>query len=213
MDIRAQATENKPQISKKSSGIGPEENRTEDEIEGKEILVIGCGNVLLGDDGLGPAFIKYLSGAPVDSGINSTPCGSCTAPRGRQQRHKKSKFKNNIGFVDAGTSIRTILFNLVLSDKKPEHIIIIDAVDKGKKPGEIFEISLEDVPPLKSDDFSMHQLPTSNLLKELRDECLIKVEVIAVQVESIPEQIKCGLSEPVAKSIPKLYDIIIKKLN
>lgn len=175
-------------------GISPEENRYESEnIENREILVIGCGNVLLGDDGLGPAFIKYFSKKyAADKSVRTI------------------KRKNNIGIIDAGTSIRTILFNLVLSDKKPKRIIIIDAVDKGKKPGEIFEIPLEDIPPLKSDDFSMHQLPTSNLLKELRDECKIKVEVLAVQVQSIPDKIKCGLSEPVAKSIPKLYNVIIK---
>lgn len=166
----------------------PAEERPEPcDIESRKVLVIGCGNVFMGDDGLGPAVIKHLS--------------------------EKSGLSGEAGLIDAGTGVRKILFNIVLSERKPKKIIVVDAVDVGKTPGEIFEIELDDIPPKKSDDFSMHQLPTSNMLKELKDECGVDVRVLAVQVGSIPEEIKPGLSRPVAEAVSKTAAIITGIVN
>ena len=110
-----------------------------------------------------------------------------------------------------GTGIRKILFTLSLSEARPEIIVIIDAVDKGKKPGEVFEISLEEIPEVKIDDFSMHQVPSSNLLKELQDFCSVKVSVLACQIKFIPETMQEGLSEPVQKAVPIMARQIVEE--
>ncbi len=143
-----------------------------------KILIAGCGNILFGDDGFGPEVIEYLK--------------------------NHYRIPENIFLADAGTGIRKILFTISLSDVRPEVIVVIDAVDKGREPGEIFEISLEEIPEEKVDDFSMHQVPSSNLLKELRDLCSVDIRVMACQIQFIPEAMKSGLSEPVAKAVPKL---------
>jgi len=153
-------------------------------------LVIGCGNVLMGDDGLGPTFIKQAL-----------------------KQTAGSPLANEVTFIDAGTSIRSLLFSIVLTEPRPERIIIVDAVDVGRAPGEVFEISLDDIPAVKSDDFSMHQLPTSNLLKELREQCGVEVRVVAVQVEYIPKEIRCGLSEPLLTALPKLQETVFGLLT
>jgi len=142
----------------------------------KEILIAGCGNKLFGDDGIGPEVVDFL-----DDHYN---------------------IPENVCLLDVGTSIRKILFTLSLSEARPKIIVIIDAVDKGKKPGEVFEISLEEIPEVKIDDFSIHQVPSSNLLKELQDFCSVKVRVMACQIDSIPESMVVGLSEPVQKAVP-----------
>jgi coenzyme F420 hydrogenase subunit delta len=142
----------------------------------KEILIAGCGNILFGDDGFGPEVVEYLT--------------------------THYNIPENICLLDVGTSIRKILFTISLSDFRPELIVIIDAVDKGRKPGEIFDISLDEIPKEKIDDFSMHQVPTSNLLKELQDLCSVKVRVMVCQVKTIPETVEPGLSEPVKKAVP-----------
>jgi coenzyme F420 hydrogenase subunit delta len=144
----------------------------------KEILIAGCGNKLFGDDGFGPEVIEYL----LDH----------------------YDIPDNICLLDVGTSIRKILFTISLSEPRPKVIVIIDAVDKGRKPGEIFEISLDEVPLEKIDDFSMHQVPSSNLLKELQDLCAVKVRVLACQIKSIPKTMQAGLSEPLRKAVPLL---------
>lgn len=142
----------------------------------KEILIAGCGNMFFGDDGFGPEVIKYLK--------------------------KKYTIPDNVCLMDAGTGIRKILFTISLGDPRPEVIVIIDAVDKGRKPGEVFDITLEEIPEEKIDDFSIHQVPSSNLLKELQDFCSIKVIVKACQVKTIPETMLPGLSEQVKKAVP-----------
>jgi len=142
----------------------------------KEILIAGCGNKLFGDDGFGPEVVDFLN--------------------------DHYSIPENVCLLDMGNSIRKILFTLSLSEARPKVIVIIDAVDKGRKPGEVFEISLEEIPEVKIDDFSMHQVPSSNLLKELQDFCSVKVRVMACQIKFIPESMEGGLSEPVQKAVP-----------
>jgi coenzyme F420 hydrogenase subunit delta len=85
-------------------------------------------------------------------------------------------------------------------------------VDKGRKPGEVFEIDLEDIPTNKTDDFSMHEMPSSNMLKELRDFCKIKVKIIVCQVKKIPDEVEMGLSEEVKASVPLASEIILSEI-
>jgi coenzyme F420 hydrogenase subunit delta len=152
----------------------------------KPVLVIGCGNILFGDDGFGPEAVKYLK--------------------------KNFQIPENVELVNAGTGIRNILFDIVLAEKKPDKIIIIDAIDAGRKPGDIFEIEIEDIPENKIDDFSMHQLPTSNLLKELKEHCKVNIKIYSCQVENIPKSVSTGLSKRLLDAVPEICEIIFKKI-
>jgi coenzyme F420 hydrogenase subunit delta len=151
----------------------------------KEILIAGCGNKLFGDDGFGPEVVEYLL--------------------------SHYNIPDNICLLDVGTAIRKILFTISLSGPRPKVIVIIDAVDKGRKPGEIFEITLDEIPREKIDDFSIHQVPSSNLLKELQDFCSVKVRVMACQIKTIPETMQSGLSKPVKKAVPLMAQRIVKE--
>ena len=102
-------------------------------------MVVGCGNVLFGDDGFGTAVVEHFG--------------------------NKFNVPSHAAVINAGLSVREILFNILLSDARPKRIIIVDAIDAGKKPGELFELNISDLPENKIDDFSMHQLHTSNLLR------------------------------------------------
>jgi coenzyme F420 hydrogenase subunit delta len=153
----------------------------------KEILVLGCGNILFGDDGLGPEVAEYLL--------------------------KNVEIPPGVGVINAGLSVREILFNIVLNDQRPKRIIIVDAVDAARPAGEIFELDISSIPEKKIDDFSMHQLPTSNLLKELKETCDVDVKIISVQVQHIPEEVSPGLSEVVRDSIPGVCEKIFCHLK
>ena len=151
----------------------------------KKILITGCGNKLFGDDGFGPEVVEYLT--------------------------KHYEIPENICLLDVGTGIRKILFTISLSEVRPEIIVVIDAVDKGRKPGEIFDISINEVPTEKIDDFSIHQVPSSNLLKELQNLCSVKVRIMACQIKTIPETVQPGLSEPVKKAVPLMAQKIAEE--
>ena len=148
----------------------------------KSILILGCGNTLLGDDGFGPAVAQHLR-------------GNFTIPA-------------DVCVFDAGTSVREILFDTVLSDKKPSRIIIVDAIDCGREPGELFLLDIDSLPKIKLDDFSMHQIPTSNLLCELQNHCGIEVIVIACQVTNTCDSVNPGLSMSVEKAVKSAAESI-----
>ena len=145
-------------------------------------LIFGCGNVLFGDDGFGPAVVDYLNA--------------------------NYKLPDDTLALNVETSIRGLLFNIVLKEKKPELILIIDAVDKGRIPGETYEIDLEEIPKIKLDDFSMHQMPSSNLLKEIKAEGGVNIRILVCQVEYIPPEIQPGLKPVMTEAIPKMCDRI-----
>lgn len=151
----------------------------------KSILILGCGNILLGDDGFGSAVAQRLR-------------GNFTIPA-------------DVCVFDAGTSVREILFDTILSDKKPSRIVIVDAMDCGRRPGELFYLDIDSLPKVKLDDFSMHQIPTSNLLRELRDLCGIEVIVVACQVSNTCDSVSPGLSNPLKIAVEKAAEILAKE--
>ena len=151
----------------------------------KSVLILGCGNVLLEDDGFGPAVAQQLQ---RDFTIPSDVC-----------------------VLDTGTSVREILFDTILADKKPSKIVIIDAMDCGLEPGELFNMDIDSYPQVKLDDFSLHQVPTSNLLRELRDLCGIEIVVVACQVAGACDVVNPGLSEPVSKAVEQAVEMIAKE--
>jgi len=148
-------------------------------------LILGCGNTLFGDDGFGPEVVNYLI--------------------------HNYEVPNHVCIMDVGTGVRKILFTLILSETRPEEIVIVDAVDLGGEPGHILEIPIEAIPKQKMDDFSMHQAPTSNLLQELRERWSVKVTVLACDVGAVPPLVQPGLSEAARKAIPRMCSRIVEK--
>jgi coenzyme F420 hydrogenase subunit delta len=82
----------------------------------------------------------------------------------------------------------------------------------GRDPGELFEIAPEEIPAIKCDDFSLHQLPTSNLLRELKEQCGAEVRVLACQTAALPEEVRPGLSDPVRRALPRAAELIAARL-
>jgi coenzyme F420 hydrogenase subunit delta len=149
----------------------------------KHTLVLGIGNMLFGDDGFGCAVVDYVEKH------HSVPEAVC--------------------LLDAGTSVRKLLFTLCLSPFRPKRLLIVDAIDAGRTPGELFEMDPSDIPPVKLDDFSMHQLPTSNLLRELQEDCGVEVRVLACQTGPLPDQISPGLSTELEAALPRAADWLL----
>lgn len=116
--------------------------------------------------------------------------------------------------IDAGTSVRDILFDLLLSEKKPRKLIIVDAADcPGVAPGEIREIDIDQIRPEKMSDYSLHQFPTTNMLKELKEHTAIEIRLFVVQVTSLPDEVQVGLSEAVRAAVSEMCTRIIRELD
>jgi coenzyme F420 hydrogenase subunit delta len=150
----------------------------------KRVLILGVGNVLFGDDGFGPAAADYLQ-------------KNCTIP-------------DDVYVMDVGISAGDVLFNVALSQKKPQKIIIIDAVNMKKKPGTLFTLSIDDLPANKLADFSTHVFPATSLLKELRVQMNIDIIILACQAKRVPDDVSLGLSHVVKKALPKAAEMALK---
>jgi len=151
----------------------------------KSTLILGCGNILFGDDGFGPAVAAHLQ-------------ENYTIPE-------------DVYVLDVGIGAREILFTIVVGETRVKKLIIVDAVNfehLGRSPGDIFELSIDDLPIVKIDDFSMHQIPSSNLLKELRDYRNIDVTILACQIKRIPEEVEQGLSKEVQDAVPRMCELL-----
>ncbi len=153
------------------------------------IKIFGCGNVIMGDDGYGPAVADRLN-------------AFYTLP-------------DHVEALDAGTTVREYLFDYLLTEEgRPEQIIVCDAVDyPDRTPGEVFEILPVDIPAKKIHDFSLHQFPTVNLLRELEENTGIKIRIFAAQTEHIPDEIAPGLSPAMQTAVEEAAARIAALLN
>ena len=147
------------------------------EYASKRILILGVGNVLFGDDGFGPAAADYLL--------------------------SNYRIPDDVYVMDVGIGAGDILFNIALSPKKPEKIIILDAVKMGKKPGTVFKLPINDLPASRLSDFSTHFFPATSILKDLRDQMGIEIVIVACQAKRVTKAVSQGLSDEVKKALPK----------
>jgi coenzyme F420 hydrogenase subunit delta len=142
----------------------------------KRVVVYGCGNTLKGDDGAGPAVVELL---------------------------EKENLPDSVGMLDIGTSIKQVLFDMRLLEPKPERIIIVDATtQEGHKPGESWEIDVDELIPQKVKDYSFHLFPSLNLLKLIRDETQVEIKILVVQTGYVPDEIDDHIGPEVTAALP-----------
>ncbi len=152
------------------------------------ILILGCGNILFGDDGFGPAVIEYL------------------------ETHVS--LPENVLAVDMGTGIKDFLFDLILAPVKPKRIYILDAISQpDRKAGELFEINLNQLPDGKMSGRPSHQFPSINQLHELESLTGVDIRILVVQAKEVPDTVRPGLSPEVKEAIPRACDWLIKEIG
>lgn len=143
------------------------------------VVVLGCGNTLFGDDGIAPRAVAELA-------------DECHPDTG-------------VVFLDAGTSVRTLLADLLLSGASPRRLIVVDAVmEPGREPGSILEWPLRDSSDPGKRPASLHQAPTPMLLEAVRSRLGCEVRVLTVQAARIPEEMDETMSPEALAAIPEL---------
>jgi coenzyme F420 hydrogenase subunit delta len=154
----------------------------------KPIWVFGCGNPLIGDDGFGPEVIARL-------------CARYFLPA-------------SVHAEDVGTGICDLLFDFFLFPNKPTHLFIIDTVFvPNRLPGELFEIDLDHAHAQNQTEFSLHQFPSVNLLREMDKEAGIKVRILVVQAKNVPDCIQQGLSVEVQNALDPACQWIMREIE
>ena len=102
-----------------------------------KIAVVGVGNILLKDEGIGVKVVKELE--------------------------SKFSFPANVTLIDGGTAGHHLVNMLAGFDL----IIVIDAVQGGEKPGTIFRFTLDQIPFELNTHLSVHQVSVLEALNQV----------------------------------------------
>jgi len=146
-------------------------------------IVIGVGNPLRRDDGIGSAVIQKLLSLKTEN----------------------SKLKD-VDLLDGGTDGLSLLNSI----EEYSRAIIVDAVIMGVVPGtiKIFTPS-EAIINVQFDALSTHGFGLAEMLK-LAMQLQIETEIIVVGVQPLDIDFGHGLSEAISAMIPDLIKIILK---
>ncbi len=146
-------------------------------------LVLGVGNVLLMDEGVGVRALNELK--------------------------RRYSFSDDIEFLDGGTAGIELLRHI----QNRDHLIIIDAMTCDQPPGTVVRLEGEDVPKAFRIRISPHQLGLSDLLAAamLTDDLPEKLILFGVEPESI--DIGLELTGTVEASLDKLIEAVADELR
>jgi len=140
---------------------------------GDRVLIMGAGNILMGDEGIGPIALTYL--------------------------FDHFDFPENVALLDVGTTGLGMLPNIEDSD----HLIIIDAAnDSGHPAGTVIFYTPEDLADQQVMHSAHDQRLTDVLFAAKMTGVELKsVVVVGIQIESL-EQFVLELSQPVQAAVP-----------
>jgi len=146
-------------------------------------LVIGVGNPLMGDDGLGIAAVARLASEwPNDDSVT---------------------------FVDGGTWG----MNLLPLIESANRVMILDAIDRGLSPGAPITLEREEIPRYFAITLSPHQLDLREVLALAELRGTLPNETIALGVQPERVELSLSLSPSVAGAMDDLIEAASARLE
>jgi hydrogenase maturation protease len=149
----------------------------------KETLVLGLGNILLRDEGVGVRVVERLQA------LYRLPPG--------------------VQVVDGGTLGLDLMAYLEAADR----LLVIDAVDIGAEPGTLAHLEGTEVPAFLSVKLSPHQMGLSDLLAAARLRDVYPEEVILWGVQPAAIDVGLDLSPVVAAQVDVLVEKALAELH
>jgi hydrogenase maturation protease len=149
----------------------------------QRILVLGVGNILMGDDGVGVRAVQALA-----DGYN---------------------LPANVRVVDGGVAGLSLLGEIADAD----YLLIVDALKNGGAPGSIHRLRQEDLQPRRGPFVSAHEVGVGELLAaaefsgQLPDTDIIGIEPLETNA------VKLELSLSLRRSLPQIVAAIVGQLN
>lgn len=152
---------------------------TEDRID---VLVLGLGNILCGDDGAGVAAVHELSRA--------------------------YRVPDGVRVVDGGTLGLDLLALVAVCDR----VILVDAVRADAPPGTHVMLTGDEVAPAVYERLSPHQIGVADLLAGAALCERYPSEAIIVGVVPATTDLQLGCSPAVAAQLPALVERVVAEL-
>ena len=151
--------------------------------DGIKTLVLGVGNLILSDEGVGIRVIERLQ--------------------------EKYQLPEGVQALDGGT----LGLNLPYHLEGVRHLLIADAVETGKEPGSLIRLEGDEVPAFLSVKMSPHQIGVSDMLFAARLKDICPSEVVLWGVQPGRVEVGLELSPPVAAQVGPLADKVREELE
>ena len=149
----------------------------------KKTLILGLGNILLGDEGVGVRVVERL-------------LDLYHFPEGTQ-------------VLDGGT----LALDLLPFVEDADRMVVIDAVDMRAEPGTVVRITDDEVPTFLSVKVSPHQMGLADILSAARLRGLSPSELVLWGVQPEAMDTTLELSPPVAAQVDVLVDGVLADLS
>jgi len=146
-------------------------------------LVLGIGNLLIGDEGVGCKVVEELN--------------------------NRYQMPPDVECVDGGTAGFELL---PLIDNK-DQLILIDALKNDMAPGTVVKIEDEDVPMTFLTSISPHQLGISDVLAAAALTDTLPEKMVLFGVEPKQLDVGIGLSPEVETGMEKIIDVVVEQLR
>jgi len=146
------------------------------------ILVLGIGNLIMSDDGIGVRVVQLLA--------------------------ERYRFPAGVSVVDGGTLGLDLLPKLEGVDR----LLMIDAVEMGLPPGSIVRLCGDDVPVALETKLSPHQVGLKDLLAVAMLQGVVPREMVLWGVQPERCELGMDLSETVANQLASVADRVMAEL-
>ena len=149
----------------------------------KQITVLGVGNILFMDEGIGVRVVEALEA--------------------------QYTFPENVKLIDGGV----LGMNLLSTISDADHLIVVDAVKNGEKPGSLYRLEGEEIPQRILAKNSLHQV---DLLESLTlcqvFEKVPETVILGVEPENI-ETLCIELTDTIKEKLVPLSDMVLAELS
>jgi hydrogenase maturation protease len=146
-------------------------------------VVLGLGNPLMGDDGVGLAALSLLAGGWT--------------------------FEPSVELIDGGTWGMNLLHLIEGADQ----LILLDAIDAGDLPGTPVVLEREDLPRRLSAKLSPHQIDLAEVLALAALRGKLPPRLVALGLQPAQIELSTEISSEVRRSLPKLVALAIERLK
>jgi hydrogenase maturation protease len=148
----------------------------------RPVLILGLGNILLQDEGVGVHVVERLQRA-----FHIPP---------------------EVEVLDGGTAGMALYEHIV--DRR--HLLVIDAVNTGRPPGTVVKLTRDEVPVYWQTQVSPHQLALSDILAALLMAGRDLPEIALIGIEPLSLNTGIGLSAVVMQQMDNLLEMTVDQL-
>ncbi len=146
-------------------------------------LVLGLGNTIMSDDGIGPKVIEQLQ--------------------------QDKQLPDDVSLLDGGTLGLDLLTYL----EGIQRLIIVDAVETGQLAGTCVRLAGDEVPMALETKLSPHQMGMKDLLAVARLMGQLPDEIVLIGVQPACLEMDTELTAPVASALPTLVAMVQTELT